>query len=159
MLNRTSPESDTAEPVERTSDDAAHPDPVRIGSLGAAAANRVIAALPPGRFSPAGLAELKLRIDAYAADLVCEAMRIAEWHQADVVSPAYVRQASAYLVVRTRNRKFALLGSLGAIVLGTALPSFLEVAWGRDVSVAQVMTSAVLGIAGSLLVVLQSVKE
>ncbi len=159
MLNLPSPENGAAEPGTRTSDAAAHPAPVRIGSLGAAAADRVIAALPPGRFSPAGLAELKSRIDGFAADLVAEAIRIAEWHQADVVSPAYVRQASAYLVARTRNRKFALLGSLGAILLGTALPSFLEVAWGRDVSMAQVMTSAVLGIAGSLLVVLQSVKD
>jgi hypothetical protein len=159
MLNSPPPDSDAAEPVEHTAAGEAPAAAVRIGSPGGAAAERVIATLPPGRFSPGALAELKARIDAYAADLVAEAIRIAEWHQADVVSPAYVRQASAYLVVRTRNRKLALLGSLGAVVLGTAFPSFLEVAWGKDVSVAQVMVSAVLGIAGSLLVALQFVKE
>jgi len=157
MLNQSSPESGDVEPVEHTS--AATAPPVRITGLGAAAADRVIALLPPGRFSPAGLVELKARIDAYAADLVAEAMRIAEWHQADAVSAPYVRQASAYLVVRARNRKLALLGSLGAVVLGTAFPSFLEVTWGKDVSVTQVMVSAMLGIAGSLLVALQFVKE
>jgi hypothetical protein len=155
MLNPSSPESGDTEPAEHTPAATA----VRITGPGAAAVDRVIATLPPGRFSPAGLAELKARIDAYAVDLVAEAMRIAGWHQADVVSAAYVRQASAYLVARTRNRKLALLGSLGAVVLGTAFPSFMEVAWGKDVSVAQVMVSAVLGIAGSLLVALQFVKE
>jgi len=159
MLNPSSPESGDDEPVDHASAATAPPAAVRITGLGAAAADRVIATLPPGRFSPAGLAELKARVDAYALDLVAEAMRIAEWHQADVVSPAYVRQASAYLVVRARNRKLALLGSLGAVVLGTAFPSFLEVTWGKDVSVTQVMVSAVLGIAGSLLVALQFVKD
>lgn len=159
MLNPSPADGDGDEPVEHAAAGAAPPAPVRIAGPGAAAADRVVATLPPGRFSPGALAELKARIDAYAADLVAEAIRIAEWHQADVVSPAYVRQASAYLVVRTRNRKFALLGSLGAVVLGTAFPSFLEVAWGKDVSMTQVMVSAVLGMAGSLLVALQFVKE
>ncbi|HET7230440.1 MAG TPA: hypothetical protein VFJ16_10590 [Longimicrobium sp.] len=98
-------------------------------------------------------------MDAYAADLGREAVRVAERHQADVVSPSYVRQAAGYLVARVRDRKLAAVGSLGAMLLGVALPPLFEMPWAQQVSPTRVLVSAVFGMAGSLLLTIRHVKQ
>jgi hypothetical protein len=99
------------------------------------------------------------RADEYAADLAREAGRVAERHQADVVSPSYVRQASGYLVARTRDRKLGVIGSLGAMLLGVGLPPLVEMPWTHQVSAPRVLLSAVFGIVGSVLMTLRHRRE
>ncbi|HET7463342.1 MAG TPA: hypothetical protein VFJ82_18970 [Longimicrobium sp.] len=122
---------------------------------GAVAAERAATRVGAGHFSQAALAEFKGCVDAYAEDLAREAARVADRHQADVVSPAYVRQASAYLVARTRDRKLAVMGSLGALMLGVGLPPLLEAPWAHELSAPRVLLSAAFLIAGTLLMTLR----
>jgi histone H3/H4 len=152
MLAAPTPGPDGADPAHHaTLEDAAR--------YGVPAAERAAARTGAGRFSQAALAEFKARVDDYAADLAREAQRVAERHQADVVSPSYVRQASGYLVTRTRDRKLAALGSLGAMLLGVGLPPLLEVPWAHEISAPRVLLSAVFGMLGSFLMTLRHRRE
>jgi hypothetical protein len=110
-------------------------------------------------FSPAALKELKARFDGYVVDVVNEARRIARRQQADVISPAYVRQASECLVARKGRRRLALAGSVGGMLAGTALPSLLDVAAGKSMSPIQIVGSAILGMLGTFLVAVQFLRE
>ena len=76
-----------------------------------------------------------------------------------MVSPSYVRQASGYLVARTRDRKLAALGSLGAMLLGVGLPALLEVPWTHQISAPRMLLSAVFGMVGSFLMTLRHRRE
>lgn len=61
--------------------------------------------LPPmdsGPFSSDAYAELRRTMEGYLGSLVEESRRIARGHQADVVSPAYVRLATDALRARPR---------------------------------------------------------
>jgi hypothetical protein len=103
-------------------------------------------------FSPAALEELKVRIDGYVVDVVSEARRIARRQQADVISPAYVRQGSECLVARKGSRRAAFANSFGGVLLGAAFPSLLDVAAGKPMPPIQVVGSAILGMLGAFLI-------
>jgi hypothetical protein len=110
-------------------------------------------------FSPAALKELKSRFDGYVVDVVSEARRIARRQQADVISPAYVRQAGDSLVARKGRRHFALAGSVGGMLVGAALPSLLDAAAGKPIPPIQVVGSAILGMLGTFLIAVQFFRE
>ncbi|HEX6748731.1 MAG TPA: hypothetical protein VF092_15645 [Longimicrobium sp.] len=135
--------------------------PIPTGPLAqiATRTDQLLADVDPSPFSSPGFEELKLRIDSYIMELVNESRRIARRHQADVISPAYVQQASDYLVARKSRRKFTLMGSVGGIFLGAAVSSFLDIAAGKQVSPLQVLVSAVLGMLGAFLIALQFARE
>ncbi|HEX8694252.1 MAG TPA: hypothetical protein VF746_17660 [Longimicrobium sp.] len=118
-----------------------------------------LSSVNPALFSQRGFAELKLRIDGYVVDLVTESRRIAERHQADSISPAYVQRASEHLVSRTRRRRFTLIGTLGGIALGSSFSSFLDVASAAAPSTPQVLIAAVLGVLGAFCIALQFSQE
>jgi F0F1-type ATP synthase assembly protein I len=110
-------------------------------------------------FSAAALEELKIRIDGYMVDVVSDARRIARRQQADVISPAYVRQASDSLVARKGRRQFALAGSVGGMLIGAALPSLLDAAAGKPTPPIQIVGSAILGMLGTFLIAVQFFRE
>jgi hypothetical protein len=135
--------------------------PVSAGPLSQIAirADELLSDADASPFSTPGFEELRLRIDGYIVELISESRRIARRHQADVMSPAYVQQASDYLVARKSRRKFTLMGSAGGIFLGAAVSSFLDLAAGKQVSPLQVLVSAVLGMLGAFLFALQFARE
>ncbi|SOD02997.1 hypothetical protein SAMN05216486_10731 [bacterium JGI 053] len=110
-------------------------------------------------FSAAALEELKARIDGYVVDVMREARRIARRQQADVISPAYVRQASECLVARKGRKRVALAGSVSGVALGAAFPSLLDVAAGKPMSPIQVVGSAIFGMLGAFLIAVQLLRE
>jgi hypothetical protein len=110
-------------------------------------------------FSAAALEELKVRIDGYVVDVMSEARRIARRQQADVISPAYVRQASECLVTRKGTKWAALAGSFGGLLLGGAFPSLLDVAAGKPMPPIQVVGSAISGMLGVYLIAVQFLRE
>jgi hypothetical protein len=110
-------------------------------------------------FSAAALEELKVRIDGYVVDVMNEARRIARRQQADVISPAYVRQASECLVARKGRRRVALAGSLGGALLGATFQSLMDVAAGKPMPPIQVVGSAILGMLGAFLIAVQLLRE
>lgn len=93
------------------------------------------------------------------ADVVAESPRIARRHQADVISPAYVRQAGEHLGTRSRRRVAALAGSLGWAAMGSALPSLLDLTAGKPMAPPQAVVSAGLGMLGAFLVAVQFLRE
>lgn len=149
----------TPTPDPGSPDRVPHPSLTEGTGYGVVAADQAAARAGVSHFSQAALTEFKARVDAYAADLAREAARVAERHQADVVSPAYVQQASGYLVARTRDRKLAAMGSLGALMLGVGLPPLLEAPWANGISAPRVLLSAALLIAGTLLMTLRHRRE
>jgi hypothetical protein len=110
-------------------------------------------------FSAAALEELKVRIDGYVVDVMSEARRIARRQQADVISPAYVRQASECLVARKGRRRVALAGSVSGVLLGAAFPGLLDAAAGNPMSPVQVVGSAIFGMLGAFLIAVQLLRE
>lgn len=116
-------------------------------------------ARPDVAFSPAAHAELKRRVDEYEMDVTAEARRIAARHQADAVSPAYVRQASERLAARTRQRGLALAGTFGGIFLGAAVSGFVDLASAPSPSPVQMVASGALGFVGSFFIALQYARE
>lgn len=109
-------------------------------------------------FSTPALKELRARFEGYAIELVGEAQRIARRQQADVISSAYVRQASDILVARKGRKRIALAGSVGWVLVGAALPALLDVAAG-NISPTQVVGSVILGMLGVFLIAVQILRE
>jgi len=110
-------------------------------------------------FSASAVEELKARFESHVIELVSESGRIARRQQADVISSAYVRQAGDRLVVRKAQRRLALAGSIGGVLVGVALPSLLDVAAGKQMSPIQIVGAAVLGMLGVLLFAVQFFRE
>jgi hypothetical protein len=110
-------------------------------------------------FSTPAFEELNARLDGYVIELVSESRRIARRQQADVISPAYVRQASDILVARKGRKRIALAGSVGWVLVGAALPTLLDVATGKPASSTQVVGSVILGMLGVFLIAVQLFRE
>jgi hypothetical protein len=110
-------------------------------------------------FSQPALAEFRLRLDSYGAELVAEARRIAFRHHADSISATYVRQASEHLSASGRRRRFTLIGSAGALLAGAGISNLLDLAWTPSPSGAQALTAAALGIVGTACIVVQLIRE
>jgi len=109
--------------------------------------------------SPEALAELKTRLDQCQDELVSESRRIARRHQADVVSPAYVRQARDHLGTGTRRRTAALAGSLGWAMLGAALPAMFNLGSSAPAAPWQHLWSNVIGMVGAILITVQFLRD
>ena len=117
---------------------------------------------PTGRGLPLSsdaLAALKARLDQYQDELVSESRRIARRHQADVVSPAYVRQARDHLGTGTRHRTAALAGSLGWAMLGAALPAMFNLGSSAPAAPSQHLWSNVIGMVGAILITVQFLRD
>lgn len=110
-------------------------------------------------FSMPAVEELKVRLEGYAIELVGEAQRITRRQQADVISPAYVRQASDILVARKGRKRIALAGSFGWVLVGAALPTLLDVVAVKPMPSVQIVGSAILGMLGAFLIAVQVFRE
>jgi len=132
--------------------------PVRVPLLSVRAGDLASATdtLP---FSAAGLTELKLRLDGYIEDLISEAQRVARRHQADVISPAYVREAGNHLSVSTRRKSVTLAGSFGWVLLGAAVPGAAYIGSADTSAPTQVALSAICGILGAILITVQVLRD
>jgi hypothetical protein len=109
-------------------------------------------------FSKAGVKELKLQLDQYQTELVSESRRIARRHQADVISPAYVRHARDHLGTSPRRRTAALAGSLGWAMAGAAFPVLLKLDSSAPSASSQLIWN-LIGTAGAILITVQFFRE
>ena len=110
-------------------------------------------------FSSAGLTELKLQLDRYQAELVSESRRIARRHQADVVSPAYVRHARDHLGASPRRRAVALAGSVGWAMVGAAFPVLFRLDSGTPAASSQLVWWNLIGMVGAILITVQFLRD
>ena len=110
-------------------------------------------------FSAAGFGTLQRRVDEYIEDLVIESVRIMERKQADTVSPSFVQQASDNLVASRKRRLFGLSGTIGGVLLGAALSSYVEMVKASALTLPSVLTASLLGIVGTFLIALQFTRE
>ena len=110
-------------------------------------------------FSADGAAELEQRLDLFLTDLAAESRRIARRHNADAVSPEYVRQAAQHLVTRKRRRLYALAGTMGGVVMGAAVSGILDAAQSTTPEPAHLLATAGAGMAGAFAIALQFAGE
>ena len=68
-----------------------------------------------------GFDALKQTIGDFIDELVSESARIANRNRADTISAAHVETAADHLVASSARRIFRHLGTVGGLVLGTAL--------------------------------------
>lgn len=111
-------------------------------------------------FSPEGFDALQERVEEYIGDLIVESVRIMERRQADTVSRRYVLQASENLAASSRRRKFALIGTIGGALFGTALTSYYTmVSAAKGASIPEILVAAVFGGLGMLMIGVQYSRE
>lgn len=110
-------------------------------------------------FSADGFSALQEEVDEYIGDLVLESVRIMDRRQADTVSRKYVQQASENLVASSRRRTFTLLGTIGGVLLGTALSSYYGMVTAKVVSPAEVAVASIFAVVGTFMVALQFTRE
>ena len=110
-------------------------------------------------FSNAGFKELKLQLDRYQADLVSESRRIARRHQADVISPAYVRHARDHLGTSPRRRIATLAGSIGWAMAGAAFPTLFRLDSSVQAASSQQVWWNLIGMVGAILITVQFLRE
>jgi hypothetical protein len=122
-------------------------------------ARATLADVDPKPFSTAAFFKLQERIEQHIDDLVIESARIMSRHQADTISAAYVSQASENLVIGRRQRLFTIVGTLGGVLLGAAVSSFVEMAKSATVTTPQALTASILGVIGAIMIVVQFARE
>ena len=125
----------------------------------ATAARAALQSVGTAPFSEAGFQALEAKIELYIDDLILESVRVMERQAADVVSPHYVHKASEALASGRRSKAYVLVGTIGGILLGAAVSSFVDMAKSQAVTVAQAVTAGVLGIVGATLIALQFARE
>lgn len=110
-------------------------------------------------FSPEGFSAVQDQIDRYIGDLILESVRIMDRRQADTVSRRYVQQASENLVATSRRRLFTLVGTVGGILLGASVTTYLDIIRTGSPTTSEVIVAAVLGIVGVFMTALQFARE
>jgi len=114
----------------------------------------------PSPFSPAAYSRLREKIAEYISQLVTESVKVSKRHQSDTVSAAHVERANEYLVSSSTRRIFKHLGTVGGILLGAAVSTFLSMATSTgEFSMRGALISAALGIVGAFLVALHMAKD
>jgi hypothetical protein len=104
------------------------------------------------RFSTAAYSFLKEKILEYVTELVNESLRIAKWHQSDMV--AHVERASDYLISSTGRRLFRHVGTLGGTLLGAAISNLLTMISASQYSPVAIVLTTVLGMVGAFMIAL-----
>lgn len=122
-------------------------------------AERQLAEVDPGPFSPQAFHVLKLKVSAYVRSLITESAKISRRRRADVVSTAHVEQASDYLVSSSSHRWLRHIGTVGGILLGASLSNFLSMTTASQYSGTGVIVSAVLAVVGAFGVALHIGRE
>lgn len=122
-------------------------------------AEREIETIAPSPFSPIAFEVLKSKITEYISDLVNESIKVSKRHQSDTVSAAHVERASEYLVSSASRKVFRHLGTVGGILLGAALSSFLALSVTGQYSPFSTLLPAALGIVGAFLNALHMAKD
>jgi len=122
-------------------------------------ARSALRSVNPSPFSESGFEMLESRIEQHIDDLILESIRIMHRHQADTVSPSYVAQASENLVAGRRRKLFTLVGTLGGILLGAAVSSFVDIAKAPSITAQQALTGGLLGVVGAIMIALQFARE
>lgn len=125
----------------------------------ATAARSALDSIGSAPFSEAGFRELETKIEQYIDNLIFESVRVMERQSADVVAPRYVVEASESLASGRRSRIYVLVGTMGGILLGASVSSFVDMAKSQSVTAAQAVTAGVLGIVGAAMIALQFARE
>ncbi len=113
----------------------------------------------PGPFSRKGFLHLRERIDEYIEDLIAESARIAKRAKADAISAAHVDHAAENLITSMSRRVYRHLGTIGGLLLGTALAQFVTMLSDSKFTAEGVGISASLGVVGAFLVALHIAKD
>jgi histone H3/H4 len=110
-------------------------------------------------FSPKAFERLKEKVGEYAAQLVTESVRVARRRESDTVSTKNVEQASQYLVSSTGSKFYRNIGTLGGILLGAGLSTFLSMVAVGLFTTTAVLVALTLTVFGMFMVALQIAKD
>jgi len=122
-------------------------------------ANRELQNTSKTPFSEPAFEQLKQQIGSYAVELINESVKKAKRHQAEGVSSSDVQQASQYLVASTSHRIYRHAGSLGGLLLGTALANILSMITTHQYGLMGIIITFILTLIGSFLIAVHIVKD
>jgi hypothetical protein len=111
-------------------------------------------------FTPKGFIRYKEKINIYISTLYIEAQKTAIRHKTDNISVNHVNTAASYLVRNHESKISKLLGILGGALLGATISSVLAMTvLGQSFSTMGLVTTIVLGIIGSFLIGITTMKD
>jgi histone H3/H4 len=116
-------------------------------------------AIDPTPFSPNAFECLKEKISEYSAQLVTESVKVARRRESETVSTKNVEQASQYLVSSSGSKFYRNIGTLGGILLGAGLSTFLSMVTAGVFTTTAVLIALTLTVVGMFMVALQIAKD
>jgi len=123
------------------------------------AAERELQQIDHTPFSSNAFTRLKEKVSEYAIQLITESIKTAKRHQADNVSTANVEQASHYLVSTTSRKFYRHLGTIGGILLGTAVSNVVSMVTTNQYNLNGVIITVVFTLVGAAMVAAHIVKD
>ena len=112
-----------------------------------------------GPYSPAGFDQLRRCIEEYIDAITAESSRVARRAQADTISAAHVDDAARHLLALRGRRFFRHLGTVGGLLLGTAMAQTVAMASNATITSTGLALAVVLGIVGAFAVALHIGKD
>lgn len=116
-------------------------------------------AMDSSPFSPAAFGLLKGHIGQYMRELINESIRLGKRYRVDSISASHVERAANYLVSSPTRRFHRHLGTVGGILLGTSISSFVAMVNEAQYSAVGVLLSALLAMIGAFAVAVHIVRE
>jgi len=110
-------------------------------------------------FSPKAFERLKEKISEYSAQLITKSIKVARRRESETVSTKNVEQASQYLVSSTGSKLYRNIGTLGGILLGAGLSTFLSMVVAGVFTTSVVLIALSLTLVGMFMVALQIAKD
>jgi hypothetical protein len=106
----------------------------------------------PAPFSITAFERLQDEISEFIENLVAESGRLARRQRTDDISATHVEQAADYLTSTPRKRFFRHIGTLGGILLGSALSNILTMTLENRYGTVGILVTMSLAIIGAFLV-------
>lgn len=113
----------------------------------------------PTPFSERGFDRVMEAVSDYIDVLTGEAYRIARRGRADTISDEHVEEAANHLLTTRARSVFRHLGTVGGILLGTAISQLVTMLSENKFSSVGVVLTATFGILGAFLIALHMAKE
>lgn len=115
--------------------------------------------LKPLPFSHSATLRLNDNTSDYLTRLVSESTKLSKHRHEETVSSAVVEYAAQNLIFNPSRPFFRHSGTIGGILLGAGLPSFLAIATGGQSSVFGITLSACFAIIGTFMIGVHIAKE
>lgn len=124
-------------------------------------ANSALANIEHKPFSNKAFELVKEKVSIYITELITESVKNSKKSKMDNVSASHVEKASEYLVSKNIRKFSKLLGTIGGVLLGATISNIISMTTYSisEFSIYGIVSTVILGIAGSFLIAINIFKE